>query len=373
MKCEECRELLWIYLEWETTPKESAEIKAHLAECPECRREAAKQMAFMETFRSLPEAELPEGYHAELMQKIMAEAPAAEETAKGEPSVEPAIAVPAEWKVIRKTEIIQKAQEERDLQGKRQNIWKRWSLVAAAVLVVVMAGGVGSILRMRQEPIESAQAVPAEGRSGETADVAADIEETITVTGSGEAEEDKMPTADLGAEKNAMARENGAAEGKEQQVGTDVQKIAAPVPESMPAAPERASAGQNTTVPASPVESAPRMMGALDVAVQEDADTTEGTDFDEAAIENVKPGDMLTLRAENGRDVRGSLSGAVKRNAGFEEDTGNANGILAMIPVENIDAFYEDLQGLGKIEWQAQGQEELGATYRRVEILVETE
>ena len=30
MKCEECRDLLWIYLEWETTPEESAEIKAHL-------------------------------------------------------------------------------------------------------------------------------------------------------------------------------------------------------------------------------------------------------------------------------------------------------------------------------------------------------
>ena len=64
MKCEECRDLLWIYLEWETTPEESAEIKAHLAECPKCRKAASQHMAVMETLRSLPEAELPEGYHA---------------------------------------------------------------------------------------------------------------------------------------------------------------------------------------------------------------------------------------------------------------------------------------------------------------------
>ena len=42
MKCEECRDLLWIYLEWETTPEESAEIKAHLAECPKCRKAASQ-------------------------------------------------------------------------------------------------------------------------------------------------------------------------------------------------------------------------------------------------------------------------------------------------------------------------------------------
>ena len=70
MNCETVKEMLWAYLEKETTAEEAEKIEKHLAECADCREEMETQKAIMESLASLPEAELPEGYHTELMQKL---------------------------------------------------------------------------------------------------------------------------------------------------------------------------------------------------------------------------------------------------------------------------------------------------------------
>ena len=74
MNCEAVREMLWAYLEKETTADEAVKIEEHLKTCADCRKELELQKEMMETLAGLPDVDLPEGYHAELMQKLQAEA-----------------------------------------------------------------------------------------------------------------------------------------------------------------------------------------------------------------------------------------------------------------------------------------------------------
>ena len=118
MNCEAVREMLWAYLEKETTAEETVKIEEHLNRCAACREEFDLQKEMMETLAGLPEVELPEGYHAELMQKLRVE------TA---PNV---VAFPQK--------------------KKKQPMWKQMSMVAAAVMVVVAAGGMNGMLEMKE-------------------------------------------------------------------------------------------------------------------------------------------------------------------------------------------------------------------------------
>lgn len=74
MNCDKVKELLWAYLENKTTAEETAEIETHLEGCAACREELAQQKEIKNALASLPDEELPEGYHTELMQKLQADA-----------------------------------------------------------------------------------------------------------------------------------------------------------------------------------------------------------------------------------------------------------------------------------------------------------
>ena len=103
----------------------------------------------------------------------------------------------------------------------------------------------------------------------------------------------------------------------------------------------------------------------------ENSISDNGITPDSAAEE--KSGDSLKLNPQNnGADVYGSVLQAAENYAGFQESA-DGSSISVMIPVENLEAFLSELGTIGEIEWQTQGQEEVGATYRRVEILLGTE
>ena len=70
MNREAVREMLWAYLEKETTAEEAVKIEEHLENCAACREELKLQQELVETLSGLPDEELPEGYHAELMKKL---------------------------------------------------------------------------------------------------------------------------------------------------------------------------------------------------------------------------------------------------------------------------------------------------------------
>ena len=103
MNCDKVKELLWAYLENKTTAEETAEIETHLEGCAACREELAQQKEIKNALASLPDEELPEGYHTELMQKLQ-----------------------AERKIV-------------PFPAKKKHGWKQMSMIAAAVLVVVVA------------------------------------------------------------------------------------------------------------------------------------------------------------------------------------------------------------------------------------------
>ena len=375
MKCEECRELLWIYMEWETTPEESAEIKAHLAECPECRKAASQHMAVMETLRSLPEAELPEGYHAELMQKIAAAGSLAEET---DESDETAIlpnhvsTPPVEWKVVRKTEILQKAKAEKEQRKKQRHGWKGLSLVAAAVLVVAAVGGINGAMNMRQtpsEPVQLTSNLPDEGGAENVQMDTAPEDAAAPITAAGGMKETaQMQKADL---DNTPAPEEMAQAVANEAAHTAPQEPAQPEPESTPnpmlrsaPVPETASLSAPAAAPA-PAKAADEMESA--------GNSISDNSITQGSAAEAKSGDSLKLNPQNsGADVYGSVLQAAENYAGFQESA-DGSSISVMIPVENLGAFLSELGTIGEIEWQTQGQEEAGATYRRVEILLGTE
>ena len=156
MNCEAVREMLWAYLEKETTAEEALKIEEHLKHCADCREELELQKEMMETLAGLPDEELPEGYHAELMQKLQAEAA---------PNV---VLFP--------------------VKKKKQPMWKQWGMIAAAVLVVAAAGGMNGMLEMK----ESQNAAVAEMKAADTVEPMAASVEDIAV-----AEESAEISADL--------------------------------------------------------------------------------------------------------------------------------------------------------------------------------
>ncbi len=117
MKCAYCKENIWAYLEGSLSQDMAQEIEKHLLVCADCKEEADLIKDMMQALHSLPNVELPQGYHAELMQKIEKEA-----------NTTNVVAFPKN----------------------RKTNWKNMGLVAAALLVVVAAGGIQGIQRMKQ-------------------------------------------------------------------------------------------------------------------------------------------------------------------------------------------------------------------------------
>ena len=65
MNCETVKEMLWAYLEKETTAEEAVKIEEHLKNCAVCREELELQKEIMDSLQNLPDEELPDGFHEE--------------------------------------------------------------------------------------------------------------------------------------------------------------------------------------------------------------------------------------------------------------------------------------------------------------------
>ena len=275
MNCDAVRELLGAYLEKETTVEETVKIEEHLKECAECREELKFQQEMLEMLKGLPDAELPEGYHAELMQKLQAEAA---------PNVVPF-----------------------PVKKKKQPVYKQWGMIAAAVLVVVAAGGMNGMLEMRESQNAVVQQMQATDTSGsaETAEVdVVSAEETVAYSGK-------------------------------------TMQIPAAAEEKM-----EVTAAYDTA----------------SVSAEEEPMTYSMTRTVEVTAENkavLKTADTALAMAE--------LQKAVAEAGGFEENA-EEGSVFAVIPVENYDNFVNTVAELGTLEWTQQKDAEIGAAYRTIEI-----
>ena len=313
MNCDKVKELLWAYLENKTTAEETAEIETHLEGCAACREELAQQKEIKDALASLPDEELPEDYHTELMQKLQ-----------------------AERKVV-------------PFPAKKKHGWKQMSMIAAAVLVVVVAGGTKGMLEMRQNQNEKIEQIL--------------FEDTALMADTGE-EAAEQTAADSATENNAAEKSDTKEDFSEQ----ETKKAKKPV--SQKTAPKETTPKEATPKEATPKETTPKETAksfwsngaatmpkaALYASEAENAVDSETLVSDTRAMDS-NAADSMTLQVEKKETALQAIRKSIEEAGGYEESSAE-DVIQAVIPVANYADFLEQVGKLGEIQALFQGEED---------------
>lgn len=313
MNCDKVKELLWAYLENKTTAEEAAEIETHLEGCAACREELAQQKEIKNALASLPDEELPEDYHTELMQKLQ-----------------------AERKVV-------------PFPAKKKHGWKQMSMIAAAVLVVVVAGGTRGMLEMRQNQNEEIEQIL--------------FEDTALMADTGE-ETAEQTAADSATENNAAEKSDTKEDFSEQ----ETKKVKKPV--SQKTAPKETTPKEATPKEATPKETTPKETAksfwsdgaatmpkaALYASEAENAVDSETLVSGTRALDS-NAADSMTLQVEKKETALQAIRKSIEEAGGYEESSAD-DVIQAVIPVANYADFLEQVGKLGEIQALFQGEED---------------
>lgn len=313
MNCDKVKELLWAYLENKTTAEETAEIETHLEGCAACREELAQQKEIKNALASLPDEELPEDYHTELMQKLQ-----------------------AERKVV-------------PFPVKKKHGWKQMSMIAAAVLVVVVAGGTRGMLEMRQNQNEEIEQIL--------------FEDTALMADTGE-EAAEQTAADSATENNAAEKSDTKEDFSEQ----ETKKAKKPV--SQKTAPKETTPKEATPKETTPKETTPKETAksfwsdgaatmpkaALYASEAENAMDSETLVSGTRAIDS-NAADSMTLQVEKKETALQAIRKSIEEAGGYEGSSAD-DVIQAVIPVANYADFLEQVGKLGEIQAFFQGEED---------------
>lgn len=313
MNCDKVKELLWAYLENKTTAEETAEIETHLEGCAACREELAQQKEIKNALASLPDEELPEDYHTELMQKLQ-----------------------AERKVV-------------PFPAKKKHGWKQMSMIAAAVLVVVVAGGTRGMLEMRQNQNEEIEQIL--------------FEDTALMADTGE-EAAEQTAADSVTENNAVEKSDTKEDFSEQ----ETKKAKKPV--SQKTAPKEITPKEATPKETTPKETTPKETAksfwsdgaatmpkaALYASEAENAMDSETLVSGTRALDS-NAADSMTLQVEKKETALQAIRKSIEEAGGYEESSAD-DVIQAVIPVANYADFLEQVGKLGEIQAFFQGEED---------------
>lgn len=313
MNCDKVKELLWAYLENKTTAEETAEIETHLEGCAACREELAQQKEIKNALASLPDEELPEGYHTELMQKLQ-----------------------AERKIV-------------PFPAKKKHGWKQMSMIAAAVLVVVVAGGTRGMLEMRQNQNEEIEQIL--------------FEDTALMADTGE-EAAEQTAADSVTENNAVEKSDTKEDFSEQ----ETKKAKKPV--SQKTAPKETTPKEATPKEATPKEMTPKETAksfwsdgaatmpkaALYASEAENAMDSETLVSGTRALDS-NAADSMTLQVEKKETALQAIRKSIEDCGGYEGSSAD-DVIQAVIPVANYADFLEQVGKLGEIQAFFQGEED---------------
>ena len=303
MNCDKVKELLWAYLENKTTAEETAEIETHLEGCAACREELAQQKEIKNALASLPDEELPEGYHTELMQKLQ-----------------------AERKVV-------------PFPAKKKHGWKQMSMIAAAVLVVVVAGGTRGMLEMRQNQNEEIEQIL--------------FEDTALMADTGE-EAAEQTAADSATENNAAEKSDTKEDFSEQ----ETKKVKKPV--SQKVAPKETTPKETTPKETAksflPEGAATMPKAALYASEAENAMDSEILVSGTRAMDS-NAADSMTLQVEKKETALQAIRKSIEEAGGYEESSAD-DVIQAVIPVANYADFLEQVGKLGEIQAFSQGEED---------------
>lgn len=313
MNCDKVKELLWAYLENKTTAEETAEIETHLEGCAACREELAQQKEIKNALASLPDEELPEDYHTELMQKLQ-----------------------AERKVV-------------PFPAKKKHGWKQMSMIAAAVLVVVVAGGTRGMLEMRQNQNEEIQQIL--------------FEDTALMADTGE-EAAEQTAADSATESNAAEKSDTKEDFSEQETKKAKKTV------SQKTAPKEITPKEATPKEATPKETTPKETAksfwsngaatmpkaALYASEAENAMDSE-TLVSDTRVMDSNAADSMTLQVEKKETALQAIRKSIEEAGGYEGSSAD-DVIQAVIPVANYADFLEQVGKLGEIQAFFQGEED---------------
>lgn len=301
MNCEKVKELLWAYLENKTTAEETAEIETHLEGCVACREELAQQKEMKNALASLPDEELPEGYHTELMQKLQ-----------------------AERKVV-------------PFPAKKKHGWKQMSMIAAAVLVVVVAGGTRGMLEMRQNQNEEIEQIL--------------FENTALTADTGE-EAAEQTAADSATESNAAEKSDTKEDFSEQ----ETKKVKKPV--SQKVAPKETTPKETTPKETAksflPEGAATMPKAALYASEAENAMDRETLVSGTRAADS-NAADSMTLQVAEKETALQAIRKSIEEAGGYEGSSAD-DVIQAVIPAANYADFLEQVGKLGEIQALFQGE-----------------
>ena len=311
MNCDKVKELLWAYLENKTTAEETAEIETHLEGCAACREELAQQKEIKNALASLPDEELPEGYHTELMQKLQ-----------------------AERKIV-------------PFPAKKKHGWKQMSMIAAAVLVVVVAGGTRGMLEMRQNQNEEIEQIL--------------FENTALTADTGE-ETAEQTAADSATESNAAEKSDTKEDFSEQ----ETKKVKKPV--SQKVAPKETTPKETTPKETTPKETTPKETAksflpegaatmpkaALYASEAENAMDRETLVSGTRAADS-NAADSMTLQVAEKETALQAIRKSIEDAGGYEGSSVD-DVIQAVIPVANYADFLEQVGKLGEIQALFQGE-----------------
>lgn len=305
MNCEAVKEMLWAYLKQELTAEEAVKIEEHLKSCAKCRKERNLCKEMMETLAGLPEEELPEGYHAELMQKLKAEAA---------PHV-----VPFPQKAAKK---------------KKRPMYKQWGMIAAAVLAVVAAGGMDGLMAMRDSQNAAMEQMKA-ADTAEPMETAAD--DAALYNGIADVAEDYLADMDALDITYQSGKQKSAAGASEESVTT--QGGTRDAAEDGGAVPEVASEEEETPVQFS---------------------VTRSVERQDRGIAVLTVNDLAAAKA--------ALQQAIAAVEGFEETAEAEDSVIAVIPGEAFEAFLAELEAIGEMNWQQKEDPAEGTPWRTIEI-----
>ena len=262
---------------------------------------------------SLPDEELPEDYHTELMQKLQ-----------------------AERKVV-------------PFPAKKKHGWKQISMIAAAVLVVVVAGGTRGMLEMRQNQNEEIEQIL--------------FEDTALMADTGE-EAAEQTAADSATENNAAEKSDTKEDFSEQ----ETKKAKKPV--SQKTAPKETTPKEATPKEATPKEMTPKETAksfwsdgaatmpkaALYASEAENAVDSETLVSGTRAMDS-NAADSMTLQVEKKETALQAIRKSIEEAGGYEESSAD-DVIQAVIPVANYADFLEQVGKLGEIQAFFQGEED---------------
>lgn len=256
---------------------------------------------------SLPDEELPEGYHTELMQKLQ-----------------------AERKIV-------------PFPAKKKHGWKQMSMIAAAVLVVVVAGGTRGMLEMRQNQNEEIEQILFEN-TALTADTGEEAAEQIA--------------ADSATENNAAEKSDTKEDFSEQ----ETKKVKKPV--SQKTAPKETTPKEATPKETTPKETAKSFRSegaatmpkaALYASEAENAMDSETLVSGTRAADS-NAADSMTLQVAEKETALQAIRKSIEEALAVMREGSVDDVIQAVIPVANYADFLEQVGKLGEIQALFQGE-----------------